>query len=228
LKADSKFLEADFKHPEGADSMFVQALPQPARSLLEKLGRQKWMRNFYLAGGSGAALHLGHRVSEDLDFFAQRDLSTSKLIQRLKRPNKFELQTEAWEIVTGILCDVRVSFFTYSYPLVEPPKKLFGVNVASLADIGLMKLIAISQRGSRRDFVDLFFICQVMPLERLMALLPKKYVGVKYSLNHILRSLVYFADAETEPMPKMIRSIRWSKVKRFFENEVKRIAQANF
>lgn len=208
--------------------MFIQVLSQPAQSLLEKLGRQKWMRNFYLAGGSGVALHLGHRISEDLDFFTQKDLNTRTLIQRLKRLNKFELQTEAWGTVTGILCDVRASFFTYSYPLVEPSKKLFGVNVASLTDIGLMKLIAISQRGSRRDFVDLFFICQVMPLEQLMALLPKKYVGVKYSLNHILRSLVYFADAEIEPMPKMLQPIRWSKVKRFFETEVKKIAQANF
>ncbi len=186
------------------------------------------MRNFYLAGGSGAALHLGHRVSEDLDFFTQSDLDTGALTQRLKRLGEFELQTEAWGTVTGILCGVRVSFFTYAYPLVEPTHKLFGVNVASLADIGLMKLIAISQRGSRRDFVDLFFICQKLPLERLLALLPRKYSGVNYSLNHILRSLVYFADAEVEPMPRMLRSIRWTAVKRFFESEVKKIARAKF
>ncbi len=221
-------METSSGHPEGANSMFVQTLPKPAQSLLERLGRQKWMRNFYLAGGSGAALHLGHRVSEDLDFFTQSDLDTGALTQRLKRLGEFELQTEAWGTVTGILCGVRVSFFTYAYPLVEPTHKLFGVNVASLADIGLMKLIAISQRGSRRDFVDLFFICQKLPLERLLALLPRKYSGVNYSLNHILRSLVYFADAEVEPMPRMLRSIRWTAVKRFFESEVKKIARAKF
>ncbi len=101
------------------------------------------MQNFYLAGGS-----VGHRVSEDLDFFTQSDLDTGALTQRLKRLGEFELQTEAWGTVTGILCGVRISFFTYAYPLVEPTHKLFGVNVASLADIGLMKLIAISQRGA--------------------------------------------------------------------------------
>ncbi len=206
--------------------MFVQTLPQPSQSLLEKLGRQSWMRNFYLADGSGAALHLGHRISEDLDFFTQQDLDTKALIQRLKRIGDFELKTEAWGTVTGTLCSVRVSFFTYDYPLVEPMRKLFGVNIAGLADIGLMKIVAIAQRGSRRDFVDLFFICQRLPLEQLLTLLPEKFVGVKYSLNHILRSLVYFADAEIEPMPNMLQPVRWSVVKRFFEAEVKKIAKS--
>jgi len=184
------------------------------------------MREFYLAGAS-AALHLGHRVSEDLDFFTQRELNTHALIQRLKRLGELEVQAEAWGTVTGTLCGVRVSFFTYAYPLVEPTQKLLGVNIAGLADIGLMKLVAIAQRGSRRDFVDLFFICQKLPLEQLLALLPRKYVGVNRSLVHILRSLVYFADAETEPMPKMLQPVRWSEIKRFFESEVKRVAQAN-
>lgn len=205
--------------------MFVQALTQPAQAILELLGKRRWMRDFYLAGGSGAALHLGHRVSEDLDFFTPKELNTTLLIQRLKRVGSFDLQTEAWGTVTGILCGVRTSFFTYSYPLLEPVQRLFGVGIASLVDIGLMKIIAISQRGSRRDFIDLFFICQNVPLERLLSLLPKKYVGVNYSLPHILRSLVYFADAEGEPMPKMLRKVRWSAVKGFFESEVKRIAQ---
>lgn len=205
--------------------MFVQALTRPAQTLLERLGRRRWMREFYLAGGSGVALHLGHRVSEDLDFFTPKELNTTLLIQRLRRVGEFDLRTEAWGTVTGILGGVRASFFTYSYPLLEPTQRLFGVGVASLVDIGLMKIVAISQRGSRRDFIDLFFICQEVPLKELLLLLPRKYTGVNYSLPHILRSLVYFADAECEPMPKMLRKVRWSVVKGFFEKEVKRIAE---
>ncbi len=73
--------------------MFVQTLPKPAQPLWEKLRRQRWMRNFFFADESGAALHLGHRVSEDLDFFTQSDLNTRALTQRLKRLGEFELQT---------------------------------------------------------------------------------------------------------------------------------------
>ncbi|MFA4028827.1 MAG: hypothetical protein GDYSWBUE_000891, partial [Candidatus Fervidibacterota bacterium] len=65
------------------------------------------MREFYLAGGSGVALHLGHRVSEDLDFFTPKELNTTLLIQRLRRVGEFDLRTEAWGTVTGILGGVR-------------------------------------------------------------------------------------------------------------------------
>ena len=208
--------------------MFIQTLPQSAQAILAKLGRQQWMRNFYLAGGSAAALHLGHRISEDLDFFNPKEFNARLLLQKLARIGKFDLQTEAWGTLTGAFEGVRVSFFTYPYPLLEPATKLFGVKIASLVDIGLMKLVAISQRGSRRSFADLFFICRsAVSLETLISLLPQKFAGINYNLPHILRSLVYFDDAEKEPMPKMLVRLRWVDVKRFFQSEVKRIAQAN-
>ena len=208
--------------------MFVQTLPQPAQRLLVRLGRQRWMANFYLAGDSAAALHLGHRRSEDLDFFCPKELNTPLLLHRLQKFGKFDLTKEAWGTLIGVLEGVRVSFFTYPYPLLHPPQKLWGVRIASLLDIGLMKLIAISQRGTRRDFVDLFFICrQSIPLTELLASLPQKFAGVNYSLPHILRSLVYFDDAEKEPMPTMLVPVRWSDIKRFFQAQVKMIAEAN-
>ena len=208
--------------------MFVQTLSQPAQKLVVRLGRQRWMADFYLAGGSAVALHLGHRRSEDLDFFCPKELNTLLLLHRLQKVGNFDLTKEAWGTLIGVLEGVRVSFFTYPYPLLRPTQKLWGVRIASLLDIGLMKLVAISQRGSRRDFVDLFFICrQSIPLADLLVSLPQKFAGVNYSLPHILRSLVYFDDAEKEPMPTMLVSIRWSDIKRFFQAQVKRIAEAS-
>lgn len=96
--------------------------------------------------------------------------------------------------------------------------------MADSRDIGCMKIDAISSRGSKRDFIDLFFICQkIIPLEKLLRLFGKKYKSVSYNRMHILKSLSYFEDAEKEPMPKMIISINWEKVKPFFKKEVKKI-----
>jgi hypothetical protein len=165
------------------------------------------MADFYLAGDSAATLHLGHRVSLDLDLFCLKELRTPLLLLRLQKVGKFDLTKEAWGTLIGVLEGVRVSFFTYPYPLLRPTQKLWGVHIASLLDIGLMKLVAISQSGSRRDFIDLFFICrQSIPLAVLLASLPQKFSGINYSLPHILRSLVYFDEAEKEPMPEMLVS----------------------
>lgn len=206
--------------------MFVETLNEETRKVLEALGRRRWMPAFYLAGGTGAALQLGHRISVDLDFFTSEPLDTRQLLQRVRRVGTFDLQTESQGTLIGTLQGARVSFFNYVYPLLEPTSSLYGVRIASLVDVGLMKLTAASQRGSRKDFVDLFFICrQVKPLSELLALLPKKYRGVNYSLPHLLRSLVYFDDAEVEPMPQMLKSVRWAQVKRVFEKEVAAIAK---
>lgn len=206
--------------------MFVETLGASAQALLAQLGRRRWMREFYLAGGTGAALQLGHRVSEDLDFFTREPLDTRLLIQQLKKVGTLELQTEAPGTVLGIINGTRVSFLAYDYRLLEPMQSLARVRVASLVDIGLMKLTAVSQRGSRRDFVDLLFICQqIRPLTDLLALMPAKFDGTNYNLPHILRSLVFFEDAEAEPMPRMLKPVRWSQIKRFFEKEISAIAR---
>lgn len=186
------------------------------------------MQSFYLAGGTGAALQLGHRISEDFDFFTQRRFKTPTLLQRVARVGAaFDLQTEAEGTLVGVLGNARVSFFLYSYPLLKRTQTTQGIRVASLIDIGLMKLTAVSQRGSRRDFVDLFAICrEAIPLKELLSLLPKKYGGINYSLPHLLRSLVFFDDAEAEPMPKMLQPTPWKTIVRFFEREVGSIAHA--
>jgi hypothetical protein len=206
--------------------VFVETLNEETKSVLAALGRRRWMPAFYVAGGTAAALQLGHRVSVDLDFFTPEPLDTRQLLQRVQRIGTFDLQTESPGTLIGTLQAARVSFFHYPYPLLEPTSSLYGVRIASLVDIGLMKLTAASQRGSRKDFVDLFFICrQVKPLSELLALLSEKYQGVKYSLPHLLRSLVYFDDAEAEPMPPMLKPMRWAQVKRFFEKEVAVVAK---
>lgn len=77
-----------------------------------------------------------------------------------------------------------------------------------LLDLALMKIMAISDRGTRRGFVDLYALChRFKPLDELLGLLPEKYGTWKYNLAHILRSLGYFVDAEEEYMPRMFEPL---------------------
>lgn len=205
--------------------MFIQCLTQPIRNLLERLGSQPFLQDFYMAGGTAAALHLGHRISVDIDLFTRRDFETAQILQSLRSIAEVEVVKEAGGTLIVNLEGVKVAFFLYDYPLIEPFQEYLGIRVAGPIDIGLMKITAISQRGSRRDFIDLYFICRkVKPLPDLLFLMEQKYSGVNYSVPHLLRSLVYFHDAEKEPMPRLLQPLPWPNVKRYFENQAKKLA----
>ena len=113
-----------------------------------------------------------------------------------------------------------MSFFHYPYPLVEPLAELNGVRMACPIEIGLMKIIAIANRGSRKDFYDLYQIAnRLEPLDRLFARLPQKFSRLHYSTYHLVRSLGYFAEAEQEPEPMLIQPVAWQEVTAFFRRE---------
>jgi hypothetical protein len=87
-----------------------------------------------------------------------------------------------------------------------------------------MKLAAIAGRGSRKDFVDLYFICrECFPLREAFTFLAAKFPAQQYDLYHLLRSLTYFADAEAEPMPRLRQPVTWDQIKRFFIAEAARL-----
>ncbi len=88
-----------------------------------------------------------------------------------------------------------------------------------------MKIDAICTRGLKRDFIDIYFICQKgIFLKECLSLYGRKYGKLTSNIIHIHKSLVYFVDAEISQMPRMLKSCRWEEVKRFFEREIKKIA----
>ena len=204
--------------------MFERAISEEAGKDLAILVRSCLLSPFYLAGGTGCSLQIGHRVSFDLDLFTRKTFDTKALIERLKDTGKFLLDDEAHQTIIGRFEETRISFFRYSYPILFPLKGFRGLSVADIRDIGCMKLDAISSRGSRRDFVDLYFIARVIgDLHVLLELFKKKYQGIDYNLMHILKSMVWFDDAEKEPMPKMLKGISWEEIKSFFKKATKEV-----
>jgi len=181
-----------------------EAVPEPARAVLELLGQTEVAEQFYLAGGTGLALLLGHRISADLRLFSRdNSLSWTERRELLRALAEFwsgdalrvALEKDGTLIVA--LQGVTTSLFNYRYPLICPIRPLIrNLGLASLEDIGLMKVGAIIGRGTKRDFVDLFFVTKEVPLERLLELGATKFAHVRDLPLQALKALAYFADAD--------------------------------
>jgi len=206
--------------------MFEQVLSKNAKKSLATLGESGLLRDAYLAGGTALALQIGHRISVDLDFFTSKEFNGNIFVRKLKKliPD-FQLERMAAGTVLGNINKIRFSFFFYDYPLLFKKHNLSGIKIADIKDIAPMKIAAISDRGTKRDFIDLYFIIKmekVLSLDEILRLYDKKFGLLKQNKIHILKSLCYFDDAEQEPMPKMLKDVSWKEVKKFFEEEIKK------
>jgi predicted nucleotidyltransferase component of viral defense system len=203
--------------------MFEKVLSKNARQSLAALGKSSLLDSAYLAGGTALALQLGHRYSFDLDFFTPEKFNENIITQRISRlfPD-FVLERKEWGTILGYLGDTRFSLFYYSYPLLYDTSQFIGINISCIEDIAAMKIAAIADRGTKRDFIDLYFIFSKMKIISIMdalMLYDKKFKALKQNKVHILKSLVYFDDAEKDATPQMIKNIKWFEVKTFFIRE---------
>ncbi|MFA5827152.1 MAG: nucleotidyl transferase AbiEii/AbiGii toxin family protein [Candidatus Paceibacterota bacterium] len=176
--------------------------------------------DFYLAGGTALALLLGHRISVDLDFFSINEFSTQEIIDRLKTKGHLEVTSRDKDTLNGSLDGVKISFFKYPYKLLFPIKEYNNVMLADEKDIAAMKILAISDRGSKKDFIDLFILLKTYSFNEILEYFNEKYKDYNYNKLHILKSLVYFSDADLDPEPTYINPIDWEKVKKFIKNIV--------
>lgn len=204
--------------------MFEETLVRGTKDSLALLGRSGLLKDAYLAGGTAAALQMGHRISVDFDFFTLKNFDPKKVAEALSRHGSFVLDRADAGTVLGEFQGVKFSLFVYEYPLIEKTHPYLSLFLASLQDIAAMKIDAIAGRGARRDFVDLYFLChQGFLLHEILKFYQKKYQKLASNLIHIQKSLVYFADAEADEMPKMLKPVQWNHVKYFFEQEVKNL-----
>ncbi len=200
--------------------MHHETIEKKTRAALELLGSSRLLKDFYLVGGTGLALHLGHRLSYDLDFFSPKEFSPQSMIIKLQEAGHFALDSKDTGTVHGQFGNAKLSLLRYSYPLLFHTTQWLGVAIADPRDIGCMKIDAISSRGTKKDFVDLFFLLKTISLKELLALFEKKYRRVSYNLAHVLKSLVYFEDARLDPEPTMLLPYSWKEIERTLEREI--------
>lgn len=207
----------------------LDILPKEAKKVLDWLSAQKWLEknDWYLAGGTALALKMGHRQSVDLDFFTpQNRFDNIDLLDRLSLSDDIKIKVNKDNTIYAELFKVKVSFI--SYPFFIPKQEMFNygyVKILQPLDIAVMKIIAISQRGKKRDFFDLYWICRnITPLHEIISRVDKQY-SVQQNPTHILKSLVYFQDAEDDPNPEIYFKADWKEVKKFFTKEIPVIAK---
>jgi len=195
--------------------MFAQVIKKRDLKVLQACP-EEISRHFYLGGGTALALHIGHRYSQDFDFFSSEEFNNEWLKQALSTVGILKVFQDKKGTLEGMLRNSRFSFFYYPYPLLRPLVQFENIKLASVTDTALMKLSALSSRGSKKDFIDLYSLRDSLVWKSLMRNFEKKYRGTGYNLYHILKSLAYFVDAEAEPMPRMIIPCQWPQVQDYF------------
>ncbi len=204
--------------------MFEEILTKDTKKHLALLGASAILKHAYLAGGTGAALQLGHRLSVDFDFFTEEEFEPKAVASDLARVTAFEVEETKKGTILGKFMGAKFGLFFYQYPLIFPPLQYLSLSIADIRDIAAMKIDAIASRGTKRDFIDLYFICQKnYRLSELLNIYDKKYEMLASNLMHIKKSLIFFDDAETDAMPAMLKDVEWHDVMQYFEGEVKTI-----
>lgn len=205
--------------------MFEEVLSEKAVAALHILAPK--LNNFYLAGGTGLALHLGHRRSEDLDFFSDKNFNPEALLATIPCEKKIFIEAGT---VHCLVNGIRVSLLYYEPALVYPPVQWHGILIADIRDIAAEKIKTISQRGAKKDFIDLYAILKIKySISQVCSFFQQRFSRSDINLYHILKSLVFFEDAEQDPTPPMLlqgEDWEWETIKNFFVQKIELFERA--
>lgn len=190
--------------------------------LLKQLMLLPVLESFYLVGGTAIALQLGHRKSIDLDLFTEEFFDNSTLLGILAANFEISVELEEPNMLITTIEGIKVDFVKMGYPILFPSLLIEGVRLLDQRDIAAMKLKAIAQRGSKKDFFDIHFLLDQMSLETMISMFKQKFQ--MHEVFHIVKSLTYFEDAEQSANPVVFdKSVTWQKVKGSIKAAVKNL-----
>jgi len=168
-------------------------------------------RNLYLVGGTSLALQIGHRESVDIDLFGKIELEEFEISALINGLGNSILINKSKNISVYSIDGIKVDFVNYPYKWLETPLCSEGLRLAGKKDIAAMKLNAIAGRGSKKDFIDLFFLLHEFSLGEMIKFYTEKYPAGSEFL--VLKSLSWFEDADNEPDVKMLIKHNWTEMK---------------
>ncbi len=198
--------------------LHTETVLESTLDLLRKLQSLKDLAGLRLVGGTALALHLGHRKSVDLDLFGHFDERVSIRSVILKDGHAAD-GADGGTVQSLRVDGVKVDCVSYPYPWLQQPVVEDGIVLAAIQDIAAMKLSAAANRGRKKDFIDIAFLIDIIPLSEMFQLYQRKFSVSEFSFA--LRGLTYFDDAEDDPMPEMLIPITWEAVKRKIESTVR-------
>ncbi|HHL57566.1 MAG: hypothetical protein DRI88_05105 [Bacteroidetes bacterium] len=198
-----------------------EAIEPGTLELLIELQKTNLLSDFYLAGGTALAIQLGHRKSIDLDLFSQHDFAMNNMLEFLEEQFSFQLDYSAKNTLKGSINNVKIDIITHKYSLVKNPVKWQETTLLSAEDIAAMKLNAITGDGTRpKDFIDVYFLLKQYSVSNLL-----DFYRIKYktrNILHVLKSLNYFDDINTDDWPEMLmeKDVNLEKVRQTIEDHI--------
>lgn len=198
--------------------LFYETIEPSTLDLLRRIQSEALFKECRLVGGTSLALQFGHRKSIDLDFFGKFEPDPLQIKDLLKGIGSVQVLQESKFIFQYIVNDVKVDFVNYPYGWISERVDEDNLYLAGPRDIAAMKLAAITNRGTKKDFIDLFELLGHFSLAQMLDFYKDKYAdSIPFTT---LKSLTWFEDAEDDPMPTMLRDYSWEKVKDRISAEV--------
>lgn len=186
--------------------------------LLKKIMDEPLFKNFNLVGGTSLALQIGHRNSIDIDLFGNSEINSDLFIEKLSKFGELKVVQSTKNILITKINEVKVDFVNYKYPLLSQILFVENIRMLSTKDIAAMKLNAIAGRGSKKDFIDLYFLLNEFTLQEILNFYLQKYDdGSSFMVQ---KSLSYFLDADDQLSPKMYLDFNWETCKQKIIEEV--------
>ncbi|MFA4932305.1 MAG: hypothetical protein WC625_05335 [Caldisericia bacterium] len=203
--------------------MHPECVEEKARILMSRLGPTLGMHGGVLAGETGLALHLGHRISGDLEFFAQRALKSSEVLEELRALAGVVEPMTMDEGAMVVQADgARVSLMQTPARFAEPTTRVNGCDVAGVVDIAGMKLLAVSRGGSRSDFVDLYAVLQTVPFRKVARNVLEQYGVTVVEPLVVGKGLVWFEQADVQEAPVYVGTpVAWDHIRDFFRSSLR-------
>ncbi len=188
-----------------------QAIDSSTLELLKKLLSIDFFKNLRLVGGTSLALQIGHRKSIDLDLFGKLNADIFEINNALAEIGEITILRNSKNIHVYLVNGIKVDIVNYSYPWLQDMITTDELRLAGCMDIAAMKLAAITGRGYKKDFIDLHFLLNQMSLKEMLNSYVDKFKDG--SLFLVLKSLIYFDDAEEDELPVMLVPVEWQEVK---------------
>jgi hypothetical protein len=199
--------------------LYYQAIDPPTLELLKNLLLLDISKELRLAGGTALALQIGHRRSIDIDLFGKLTEDDISIVEALGKTGAVSILFKTANIKVYSINGIKVDLVNYPYPWLKNANKLDGLRLAHIHDIAAMKLAAVTGRGTRKDFTDIYFLLQLFSLKEML-----HHYNMKFhdgSEFMVLKSLTYFKDAETDEDLLMIKPVSWVAIKGFIQEKVK-------
>ncbi len=179
------------------------------------LQEKEYLKDFYLVGGTGLALIIGHRKSVDIDLFTSKDFDAEHILEKLESDFAFHMDYLGGNTIKGSVAGIKVDLLARKYPLIGDTIEMEKFRIASMDDIAAMKINSVANDGTRvKDFIDLYFLIteRGFTIDRLLENFKAKYS--QRNALHALKSLVYFEDVNLNDWPVMIKnkSISWDEI----------------